>query len=275
MQAWQALTTDPGGARVDWEDRRWPSIGAQRVPVRLVLTGADAIAAFAGTATGHDWALLRGRADVLRGVFGPQTASADALAAVSGRDSLGLLEAPTLIRVRFLDPRLRPGGLDDLSAPLEQLAALPMAPTTVFVFENLETVLAMPDLPGAVVVHGSGYAAPRLRAIPWIASSSIRYWGDLDSDGFAILYALRVSGVDVTSVLMDEATLLAFRDLWVPEPTPAGGSYSTLTAGETAALDRIRSEGNVRLEQERIPWSVALDALTATLPVARYPAGHA
>lgn len=184
--------------------------------------------------------------------------------AVTGEASLGLLAPPGLVRVRFLDPALRPGGLLDVSAPVEELAALRVAPSTVFVFENLETVLAMPEVPGAVVVHGSGYAANRLGRIPWIRSGRVVYWGDLDSDGFAILHALRSGCENVTSVLMDEATLLAFRDLWVPETKPASGTYPSLTADELAALQRIRSEGNIRLEQERIPWELALATL---LPV--------
>jgi hypothetical protein len=88
------------------------------------------------------------------------------------------------------------------------------------------------------------------------------YWGDLDSDGFSILHGLRSHCDDVTSVLMDEATLLEYRDLWVPETRPAKGSYANLTDAEQLALARIRLEGNVRLEQERIPWTVALQALT-------------
>ncbi|MEO7121701.1 MAG: Wadjet anti-phage system protein JetD domain-containing protein [Lacisediminihabitans sp.] len=182
-------------------------------------------------------------------------------AAVAGRESLGLLAPPPQVRVRFLDPALRPGGICDITAPVEELAVLDLAPGTVFVFENLETVLAMPDMPGAVVVHGSGYAARRLSAIPWIQSGAIIYWGDLDSDGFAILHALRSGCSNVTSVLMDEETLLAYQDLWVPEIKPAVGVYSTLTTGELRALERIRAAGNIRLEQERIGWEYALGRL--------------
>jgi hypothetical protein len=193
-------------------------------------------------------------------------------AAVSGRVSLGLLDAPTMVRVRFLDPALRPGGICDVIAPVEELAALDIDPSVIFVFENLETMFAMPELPGAVVVHGGGYAAPRLGRIPWIRSGLIIYWGDLDSDGFAILHALRSSCADVTSVLMDEVTLLTYRDLWVPEPKAAAGTYPSLTVGEQAVLERIRSEGNVRLEQERIPWGVALERLVETLELGLGPA---
>jgi hypothetical protein len=123
----------------------------------------------------------------------------------------------------------------------------------------------MPDLAGAVVVHGSGYGAARLAQIPWIQAGRVVYWGDLDSDGFSILHTLRSGCANVTSVLMDEDTLLAYRDLWVPEPKAASGRYPTLTASEQRTLDRIRSEGNVRLEQERIDWTSALSRLLATV----------
>ena len=65
-------------------------------------------------------------------------------------------------------------------------------------------------------------------------TSRVVYWGDLDSDGFAILHS-------------------------------ASGTYPTLTASENVSLARIHSEGNVRLEQERIPWEVALGVVRAAI----------
>jgi hypothetical protein len=336
VRAWQAASGDDcAGFSVNWGGRQWPSLGAQSVPERAVLRGADAIAAFAGASASREWSTLRDRAAAIHAAFAARAASADALAAAirttwrtlqslaeadfttlllvvewlaenpasgwrirqlpirgidtkwierhrtvveslhaaaTGRISLGLLDAPTLVRVRFLDPALRPGGLCDVIAPVEELAALDIAPSVVFVFENLETMFAMPQLPGAVVVHGGGYAAPRLGRIPWIQSGRVIYWGDLDSDGFAILHALRSNCSEVTSVLMDAETLLVYRDLWVPEAKPAGGTYSTLTAGEQGTLERIRAEGNVRLEQERIAWEFALTQLVTAAAAARLAA---
>ncbi|TFC50340.1 MULTISPECIES: Wadjet anti-phage system protein JetD domain-containing protein [unclassified Cryobacterium] len=327
VQAWQAADAREPTVEVSWGVRQWSRVGAQTVPERCLLRGADAIAGFAGSVAGRDWRVLRDRAALVHEAFAERAAdmaSTGALAAairthgrtlqqlaeldfatllhvvawlakhpasgrrirqlpirgidtkwleghravveslhaaVSGRSSLGLLDPPALMRVRFLDPALRPGGLCHVIAPLEEFAALDVAPSVVFVFENLETMFAMPELPGAVVVHGSGFAAPRLGSIPWIQSGRVLYWGDLDSNGFAILHALRSGCTNVTSVLMDEETLLAYRDLWVPEPKPAAGTYLTLTAGEQRVLERIRSEGNVRLEQERIGWAYALTEL--------------
>ena len=172
--------------------------------------------------------------------------------AVTGRADLGLASRPDLVRLRFLDARLAPGGLADVAAPLDELASLPIAPRTVFVFENLETVLAVPPLEDAVVVHGSGYAVDRLARIPWVRAGGVLYWGDLDSHGFAILNRLRAQGLRVRTVLMDLETLDAYRDLWVPEPTPAAGEFQHLDPEERQVLDALAVQGNVRLEQERL-----------------------
>ena len=161
-------------------------------------------------------------------------------------------------------------GLTDLAAPLEQIAGLPLRPRLVLVSENLESMLALPGWDGVIAVHGSGYAVSVLERVEWLRDVPILYWGDLDSHGFAILHRLRRHLPQVTSVLMDEQTLVDHRDLWVREEKPHRGEFDTLTGQEARALARVRAEGDVRLEQERIPWEVALarleDARTALLP---------
>jgi hypothetical protein len=148
-------------------------------------------------------------------------------------------------------------GLTDLAAPLEQIAGLPLRPRLVLVSENLESMLALPGWDGVIAVHGSGYAVSVLERVEWLRDVPILYWGDLDSHGFAILHRLRRHLPQVTSVLMDEQTLVDHRDLWVREEKPHRGEFGTLTGQEARALARVRAEGDVRLEQERIPWRVA------------------
>jgi hypothetical protein len=172
-----------------------------------------------------------------------------------------LAAKPDLVRVRFLDSGFAPGGISDVSAPLKDIAALSIQPRTVFVFENLETVLAMPPVEGAVVVHGSGYAVDRLARIPWAAGGRIVYWGDLDSHGFAILNRLRSYALDVTTVLMDLETLDVFQDLAVPEPQPTIGAMQHLLPEERDVVRELATRGNVRLEQERLHWASCLDVL--------------
>lgn len=182
-------------------------------------------------------------------------------AAITGARDLGLVPSPETMRIRVLDPGMRPGGLIDVTAPIDELASLMLEPRVVIVCENLESVLALPDWPGVVAVHGGGYAVP-VHRLPWALSARVLYWGDLDSDGFAILHRLRTNGVEAVGVLMDEPTLIAYRELWVPDPNGVKvRTLTSLSAPEQTALDRIAAEGGVRLEQERLPWPMALDAL--------------
>lgn len=172
---------------------------------------------------------------------------------------LGLREPSPLVRVRVLDTLLSFRGLTDVSAPVDDLAASPIRPDRSFVFENLATVLAMPDVSGAVAVHGGGHRVDLVARLPW--AQTVTYWGDLDSHGFAILNHLRARGVEATSVLMDSEALFDHRDLWGFDPDPNVGVLELLTPGERATLQSLSAEGNIRLEQERIPWSYALARL--------------
>lgn len=179
--------------------------------------------------------------------------------AVTGRIGLGLREPPTLIRVRLLDPAYTFGGLRDITAPVADLAQLPFTPERVFVFENLNTLLAMPDTRGAVVLDGGGHRVNLVAQLPWAVS--VTYWGDLDSHGFAILHRLRSHGVHATSALMDRETLNSHLDLCGVDPSPNTGVFDRLTGEEQATLSLLSSKGNIRLEQERIPWDYALPRL--------------
>ncbi len=214
----------------------------------------------------NDVARLRPRQLPIRGIdtkwFGAHRGLVtEFLAALTSREP-GIVDSDALIRVRVLDPTLAPGEILDFAAPASELDARAYRPRVTFVFENVESVLAMPPWPGAIAIHGAGYAVNLLEQIAWVRESRVIYWGDLDSHGFAILHRLRTHLPDVTSTLMDEATLLAHRDLWVKESRPHRGLFASLTAGEQLALDLLRSEDDTRLEQERIPWSAALFALS-------------
>lgn len=207
---------------------------------------------------------MRPRELPIRGVdskwFGTHRTLLTALVRAAGGD-IGIVDADPLLRVRVLDSDLAGGGPHDFAAPVAELNRMAYSPSTVFVFENKESVLAMPPVPGALVIHGSGYAVDMLGQVDWLRDVPIVYWDDLDSHGFAILDQLRAVHPGVTSVLMDEATLSAHRDLWVAEPIPHRGTFTRLTEAERATLDRLRCEGDVRLEQERIPWDTAIAAL--------------
>ncbi len=189
-----------------------------------------------------------------------------ALHGTSGGDFLqlaGLRREPALLRLRLLDPALRAplGGLGDLSAPLADIARLPLRPALAFIVENLRTGLAFEALPGAVVFMARGYAVEAYGQIPWLRDLPVYYWGDIDTHGFAILDRVRHYLPQVRALLMDEATLLTHRALWSHEARPAAAETLTrLTPEEQALYARLRQNHwrpGVRLEQERIGWEWA------------------
>ena len=187
-------------------------------------------------------------------------AGASTGAAVSG---LGLRGPDIRVRMRVLDPALA-FGLRDVESPVDQLATLwpgSEGPQRVVVVENLTTFLALPDLPGTVALFGQGFAVDAVAALPWVLRAHIAYWGDLDSHGFAILDRLRHHAPHAVSVLMDTATLDAWREYAVPDPSPTRTAPTRLTTGELDALEALTTGGDLRLEQERIPWDWALPHL--------------
>lgn len=218
----------------------------------------------------HPVGTLRPRQLPIRGVdskwFETHRSLVTALLAATGHpEAVDVLDAEPGVRMRILDPALAPSGLRDITAPVTQLSELALEPGIVFVFENLESVLAMPTWTNAVAMHGSGYAVDNVARLAWVHRARVIYWGDLDSHGFAILSRLRKHLPGVESVLMDEGTLMDHKDLWVAEPKPHSGEFPELTGTEARALARLRAEGDARLEQERIPWSTALGRLTASV----------
>lgn len=143
---------------------------------------------------------------------------------------------------------------------------LPIAPSTVFIVENLETGLALPDIPGAMVIMRLGNAVGALGALPWLQTAVVVYWGDIDTHGFAILDRARRAVPHLSSVLMDEATLLSHEHLWGREASQCPNvPLSVLTVDERAVYEHLRANTwgqRVRLEQERLNWKTALATLT-------------
>jgi hypothetical protein len=173
--------------------------------------------------------------------------------------------------VRLLCPNLRrvAGGVEDLEAPLEEIAALPLAPATAVIVENLETGLALPDLPGVVALMKLGTAVSVLEVVPWLQGINAMYWGDIDTHGYVILNHARRAIPSLKSVLMDQETLLKYRNLWVEEPAQNDGAeLSLLNDHERLVYEGLHSQAwgrNIRLEQERIPWPFALETLKMEL----------
>ncbi len=328
IDAWRQWNS---GGEVQWLDRQWPRLGTQRLPSRLVLSGAADVARVVGEARRFEraterharlerkWSSLSASPLVLRNfdvladyaeadfvrllalltwldqnrdslrylrqlpIEGMDTKWCDSprravitdlLLAIRGlpqpmefHELCGLRRPPQRLRMRLLCPSLRRalGGVGDLEAPIDQVTALSIQPDCALIVENLETGVALPDLPGCAAFMKLGNSVGVLSQVPWLRNARAVYWGDIDTHGFAILSHARAALPALCSVLMDERTLLRNRALWGRETTPyPGAEVPHLTADERAVFENLR--GNVwgqgiRLEQERIPWPQALEAV--------------
>jgi hypothetical protein len=175
----------------------------------------------------------------------------------------GLKPLPHTLRMRILDKNLssRFNGLSDISAPLEEIVNINITPSVVFIVENIQTALAFNDLKNSVVLMGLGYGVDVLVKIPWLRNTRCIYWGDIDTHGFAILNRARSYLPHLETTLMDEATLLSHRELWVEEKDQhASTELQFLTDTELMLYQSLKNNiwgRRIRLEQERIRWDEA------------------
>ena len=190
--------------------------------------------------------------------------------AVAGGD-FSFRQPAKLFRCKACDPAVALAGCDEFALSAQQLSRTPMRAERVIICENLVNTLSLSELTGTLAIHGAGFAVTELRDVSWLADVPVLYWGDLDSNGFAILNALRSFAPHAESVMMDRKTLLRYFDLCVDEPSPATGTFPNLTGDEASTLealahgDPMRGIANLRLEQERIEWDWAKEQVEKAL----------
>ena len=109
-----------------------------------------------------------------------------------------------------------------------------------------------------------------LDALPWLRPARTWYWGDLDRAGITLLSRARARLPELVSLLMHTDTLLEFEPLANADPTDrVDPPEPSLTQDERAALELLRTrQPPLRLEQERIPWSIAQSAINRALDLA-------
>ncbi|XAS73411.1 Wadjet anti-phage system protein JetD domain-containing protein [Micrococcaceae bacterium Sec5.1] len=179
----------------------------------------------------------------------------------------GFLHQPEQVRFRVLDsaiPLL--GDARDITVTASAFESFRLPVSRVIITENLVNFLALPERPDTLAIFGAGYGFSSVRDAAWLHDCEVLYWGDLDTHGFRILDQLRSVHPHVSSVLMDEETLLAHRDAWSVEATPSRAVLSRLTPEEARVYEGLRAGSygdRVRLEQELIGWEWALRRLAA------------
>ncbi len=176
--------------------------------------------------------------------------------------ALGLAQKPATVRLRF-DPA---GfglavGVGEATFRAEELRNWHATPTSALIVENEISYLRVPIPTGGVVLWGRGFDVEEAASLGWLAETSVTYWGDLDTHGFAILNRVRARLPQARSVLMDRETLLAHEERWGREPKPTAAALPRLTGDEAALYSDLVSDryaSAVRLEQERIDWAWVL-----------------
>jgi hypothetical protein len=123
--------------------------------------------------------------------------------------------------------------------------------------ENKMTFLTLPLLTNTIAILGGGFKVSSLAAISWLRDCPIIYWGDLDAQGFQILSQLRSIFPHVTSLMMDEETLLAFAEFCVVGTPCRVRQLPHLTEEEHTLFLRL-AQDEKRLEQEHINHAYAL-----------------
>lgn len=197
---------------------------------------------------------------------------------LAGRDDFGFAGRPARVAFTYLDPEHRAAGRRHHdSITVGDNATPAYRPSIVLICENKDSALWFPPHPGAVTVEGAGKAGPStIAAIDWIVQAQhLLYWGDIDAAGYEIVHMYRSAGVPVRTILMDPSTLTQWqtyasttdtrgRDL-AAQPTKR---LRTLTAAEQAAYERVTDSDPTtprRIEQERIPFQIASEALRAAV----------
>lgn len=201
---------------------------------------------------------------------------------LTGRD-LAAETRPRLsvVHLTYVDPRYLAGGDRRHDAWTSgDRHDLAYRPRVVVIVENRDARLWFPKHPETVVVEGGGKAAAQsVGEIPWlIQAERVIYWGDMDSDGFAILDHLRAElgprGVSIDSLLMDEMSRVRYAHLGVNHDRhgvplrPSSARLPHLRPAEAECYAFVATRGDVafrRIEQERIGADDVAAALTALL----------
>ena len=146
------------------------------------------------------------------------------------------------------------GGLPLLRMSSETLLDFELPANNILVIENEQSCLSLDNIPDTIAVSGGGKNVSWMRA-NWLANKQVAYWGDIDSEGLAILSDVRSKLSTVIPLMMDTETVEAYRDRMVDEPESVIREPVELTESELMLFRMLRNGdyGSARLEQERLP----------------------
>ncbi len=179
----------------------------------------------------------------------------------------GLRYAEPHLLIRLLDPVLEKElsfPYSELSLPLYALEKMVVSADVAMIVENKVNLLTLPPIPGGIGLGGLGNGVVLMRYLSWLNNMPIVYWGDIDIEGFEILSTLRTIFPSTRSFMMDMGTLERWQTMIVPGTNRQREMPANLTKAEREVYLRCR-DGNLRLEQERIPQDAVLASIAQLL----------
>jgi hypothetical protein len=200
------------------------------------------------------------------------------IATLAGLADLGLLPPhPARVHFTYLDPRHRAtGGRLHDSTSVGDAMTLAYSPKVVIITENKDTAIGFPAVSGGISVEGAGTGGSTPAAIGWLRNCpSVIYWGDMDAEGLTILNQYREAGLTVSSILMDVPTYDTYAEFGTdldvkgnPIKLSNRRTLTKLTHAERQLYERLTDpgwSGHRRVEQERIPLTIALAAVQSAI----------
>lgn len=169
-----------------------------------------------------------------------------------------------LVKPLYEDVRALLGGLPLLRLSSDTLQDFELPASNILVIENEQSCLALSNIPGTIAVSGGGKNVSWMKA-DWLADKNVGYWGDIDSEGLAILSDARSKLSSITPLMMDELTVKTFAERMVPEPDSVSKDPVALTEKELALFKGLRADqyADKRLEQERLPMEYVAQNIDA------------
>ena len=159
------------------------------------------------------------------------------------------------ITVRPLCPivQAKIGGFSILQLPIAELRRMSLPADNILVVENIQSGLGLTNVKNTIAVFGGGRNVSWMNA-DWLNEKNVGYWGDIDTWGLAILSDARTLAHNTIPIMMDENTVLQFKDRMVDEPEKHMGLPSNLNKAEKTLFSDLKSNkfGAGRLEQERL-----------------------
>ena len=199
---------------------------------------------------------------------------------LAGKDTLGLAARhEQRMHFTYLDPQHRRAGRRRHdSATVADTFEPTYRPRTVIISENKDTAIHFLPVADAVSIEGDGYATAVVAKFGWVRDAEhVVYWGDMDAYGLKILDHLRSTGLTVSSLLMNVDAYRTYcrfgTDVDVKGRLlePGGPALTRLTADEQELYEHLIAPDWTdfrRVEQERVPLSVARDELAKLTGIA-------